>query len=533
MKVYQHSEPLKLTNKTQEYPIYLIYQYYVPSSKKRHLEYKHCLKKNSENSHITKIYLLNERIYNKKELGVETKNIIQYNYGKRLTYKDVFDFVDKEKLNGYIIFVNADIYLTEDIQILKKSNIHEEKSMIALLRYDLMVGNVLKIFGPRSDSQDTWIYHSNYNPDARQRTVFDFNFGKPGCDNKYAYLAGILGYKLINCPNEIKTVHVHMSEERNYSIRDLIPNPYLCIQPYNISSRDVPDRYMNYTFNDNNILREYIESAKTNYLIPRIAGVENKIAVLGVLLKKGNPNENISELIKRNASIMKNNAGILLNRYSDIIKYSDMYLKSFENCDMYAVWEPHGNVYAAIKPSHEYITTTYKKKQVWAFTFDIFHYIHSKPWTHALKGKKILIISSFVESIKEKIDIRDKIYGVDLFPDCEFVFCKPPQTNGMNSSRVFYEELTDFTKKVNELEFDVALVSCGGYGNLVCNSIYEMGKSAIYVGGVLQMYFGVYGERWLRERKDIMKLYMNEYWSRPKEEERPSNYKNIEGSSYW
>jgi hypothetical protein len=38
---------------------------------------------------------------------------------------------------------------------------------------------------------------------------------------------------------------------------------------------------------------------------------------------------------------------------------------------------------------------------------------------------------------------------------------------------------------------DVALVSAGGYGNLICNEIYKRGVSSVYVGGVLQMYFGI------------------------------------------
>ena len=60
-----------------------------------------------------------------------------------------------------------------------------------------------------------------------------------------------------------------------------------------------------------------------------------------------------------------------------------------------------------------------------------------------------------------------------------------------------------------------------------------MGKSAIYVGGVLQMYFGVYGERWLRERKEVMKMYKNKHWSRPKELEKPKGFEQVEGSAYW
>ena len=82
-------------------------------------------------------------------------------------------------------------------------------------------------------------------------------------------------------------------------------------------------------------------------------------------------------------------------------------------------------------------------------------------------------------------------------------------------------------------EFDIALCSCGGYGNLVCSRIYDMNKSAIYVGGVLQMYFGVYGSRWMRERGAILRLFMNKHWSRPKEEEQPDGFKKVEGSCYW
>ena len=166
---------------------------------------------------------------------------------------------------------------------------------------------------------------------------------------------------------------------------------------------------------------------------------------------------------------------------------------------------------------------------------NIFHNIFSTPWTHALRGKRLLIISSFVDSFKKQLPHLEKIYGVDLFPECEFVFLKPPQTHGLPNCRDFTEELDDFMKKVEAIkdDFDVALCSCGGYGNLVCGKIFEMGKSAIYVGGVLQMYFGVLGQRWLRERPDAVRLFMNEHWSRPQDSEKPKNYQQVEGSCYW
>jgi hypothetical protein len=47
------------------------------------------------------------------------------------------------------------------------------------------------------------------------------------------------------------------------------------------------------------------------------------------------------------------------------------------------------------------------------------------------------------------------------------------------------------------------------------------------------MYFGILGERWIRERPDIVTLYKNEFWRRPKESERPRNCQAVEGSCYW
>ena len=59
------------------------------------------------------------------------------------------------------------------------------------------------------------------------------------------------------------------------------------------------------------------------------------------------------------------------------------------------------------------------------------------------------------------------------------------------------------------------------------------GKSAIYVGGVLQMYFGILGNRWLKERPEIVKLYRNQHWTRPKTHERPKNSVKVENGCYW
>ena len=157
------------------------------------------------------------------------------------------------------------------------------------------------------------------------------------------------------------------------------------------------------------------------------------------------------------------------------------------------------------------------------------------PWTFTLKGKRILIISPFADSMREKDPNRDKIYGVDLFPDCNLMYIKPPQTQADEPSQMFITELEKFKNELDSISgnYDVALVSAGGYGNLICSHIYKTGHSAIYIGGVLQMYFGIVGQRWMRERQDIIRYYINEHWTRPTEKEKPTNFSMVERSCYW
>ena len=151
-------------------------QYFIHPDKKRHAEIKKCLKYNIKNKYITKVYLLNEKIYNNDELGVSSDKIIQVNIGKRLTFQEVFDYISSNNITGYNVIINSDIFFNETIQNLYKSDIHINKKMFALLRYeyDEMNYEDSNIFGPRGNSQDTWIVHSNFTIPKSQSKIFNF-----------------------------------------------------------------------------------------------------------------------------------------------------------------------------------------------------------------------------------------------------------------------------------------------------------------------------------------------------------------------
>jgi len=518
-------------NKKPEPPqINLFQQFFIHSNPERNKELQYCLAMNVMNPVIDYIYLLTEyetdyTPYTAEQLGITSEKIIQIPLNHRMKYSDVFHFVKELNCYGYIIIANADIFFDESLKNVLHSGMNEKPQMMCQLRYeyDGHLANT-KIFGNgREDSQDAWIYHSKWNPMLyHYNHIFDFQLGRAGCDNHIAYLFKICGFGLINDPEKVHILHYHKTQIRDYDPKDAIKPPYLLIMPIGCSGEIDVD------MNHNALLYDYILNKlnkNERFIIPRVAGIENVTAYLSL------------QNIEPRYEVMKNNAGILMSDMASVKKYGEMYLDSFKNCEIYTGWDKKGGdyVYGGIRTSHEYIDNLCRTNlKVWAHCLDIFEYMHcDKIWTTALRGKKVLIVSSFIKSIKAQIEKR-KIYPKELFPDCEFLFIKPPQTNGNHISLEWDRELELFNERLSKVgDYDVALVSAGGYGNLISNEIYKQGKGAIYVGGVLQTYFGIIGNRWLVEKLAPMKMFMNERWVRPLEEERPPGWQGIESAAYW
>lgn len=568
--------PNVITKQDIKQKINIFSQFYLPDNKERLCEIQEALKKNTINPYINKIYLLNERIYSEFELGINSEIIHQINIGKRVKFSDFFNFMQYNNIQGFNIIINIDIFFDKTIYNLNYSDIDITKKIFSLLRFEYRNENNLDtclLYGSKEyfkkyfknektpviegspASSDTWIIHSNNKLTKKEISLFNFELGLQGCDNKIIYLFKILGYDIYNDPYFVKTFHIQKesSVKRIYNNKKIILPPWgiyipSCVKLENVNLKilDVDLKeyiketkllsFHNFT-NDNIYLKNYITEKLNNnskFIIPRIAGIENVLSYIGIGLINNKIKWDYLKY-KNILDIMKKNAGIKLTNNKSIIKYCNCYFNAFDKCDLYASWESYGDVKKAIRQSHDYLTYTFPKQQIWGYVYDIFHYINN-PWTTSLANQRILIISPFVESIQEKIHIRDKIYGKDLFPGCSFILIKPPQTHGTENCEEFDVEFNKFCNQLKLIEdkFDIALCSCGGYGNPVCAFIYNnLNKSAIYVGGVLQMYFGIYGERWLRERKDVMRLYLNEHWSRPNENEKPASSKEIENNCYW
>ena len=100
------------------------------------MENKKCLFYNSHNDAITKIVLLNERMYSDEELGIKSSKIVQVVTGKRLSYKDAMDHVSHNEINGYIILANTDIFFDRSVTNVMRSGLATTRKMFCQLRFE-------------------------------------------------------------------------------------------------------------------------------------------------------------------------------------------------------------------------------------------------------------------------------------------------------------------------------------------------------------------------------------------------------------
>jgi hypothetical protein len=202
----------------------LITQYFPSKDKIRFKENLYCLHKNINNPYIDKIYLLNEKIYTNNDLYLDKipEKVIQINIGKRLKFKDIFEFVNKNKVKGYIIFGNLDIFFNASLRNIFFTSLMKKKTVYCQLRYEFYknVQKVRSLF--RSNAQDIWIYHTNNNKLLKNTDEFNYYFGQPGCDTRTNFLFSKKGFKCYNHPSIINCIHVHKSLKRNYGLKTVL-----------------------------------------------------------------------------------------------------------------------------------------------------------------------------------------------------------------------------------------------------------------------------------------------------------------------
>jgi hypothetical protein len=162
-------------------------------------------------------------------------------------------------------------------------------------------------------------------------------------------------------------------------------------------------------------------------------------------------------------------------------------------------------------------------------------YLHSSPWSAALRNRRVLVVHPFAHSIQRQfLTNRARIFDhPDVLPEMHLEVLIPPQTLAPLTAGypTWLDALADLKQRVLQREFDVALLGCGGYGLPLGAAIKNSGRQAIHLGGALQVLFGIRGRRW--DHLPGIAALMNDSWVRPSQDETPESALLVDEGCYW
>ena len=278
----------------------------------------------------------------------------------------------------------------------------------------------------------------------------------------------------------------------------------------------------------------YKDSKNEKFFIGRLSGNESNLC--GRVLSR----KNINNYLFKD---MLEGAGIQFLKSDDLKSYVKQYTESCKNSTLLSVWD--GCMYRQAEDYYKFLDKMFpNQKRICAHALEPFYFMQDDEYKmdQYFMNKKVLIISSHKQTILSQLPNHAEIFDKSIFhKTTEFYVYKPPQENGgnhdSNSWIHHYENIKkDLSKICDEFDFDIALVSCGGFGMITSDYIFsKLNKNVMYIGGGLQLYFGIKGNRW-NNNPTFSKL-MNDKWCRVKKEDKPESIsKNptlCENSCYW
>lgn len=223
---------------------------------------------------------------------------------------------------------------------------------------------------------------------------------------------------------------------------------------------------------------------------------------------------------------MHNNAGVFPYGEKMAYRFGEISIEAAKQVDLLGRWKSN---------MQDYLIRHVCRPDMQLTSLDCLEpYYGGEPWTAALKGKKVLVIHPFKETIESQYKKRELLFKhPDMLPEFDLKVLKAVQTIAGEKDERFedWEEALEYMhEEAMKIDFDVAIIGCGAYGMALAAKIKQSGKIAIHLGGATQVLFGIKGARW--EGQFISTLY-NEHWVRPSESETPKSAKKVEGACYW
>lgn len=296
---------------------------------------------------------------------------------------------------------------------------------------------------------------------------------------------------------------------------------------------DLLSRYNNIIINDintsHNLIKETLIS-DSPCMISRFGSNE-----LGATLnyRKGHPLSFLRKTLpfwvsKQSKERMRFHAGFFPNNNTSLSRFADLMIDAKNKIDILGTWIGSESVLSFNK-SCKFVSLV-SLEPFWSIN----------PWTVALKGKKILVVHPFADSIIKQYSKREFLFdNNEILPQFKSLqVIKAVQSVGGAKSefKSWFDALHFMEKQIDNSDYDIALIGCGAYGMPLAAHCKLTGKKAVHLGGVLQMLFGIIGRRWEDPNHNGKYKYtslFNDNWIRPSLAETPPSVSIVEDACYW
>lgn len=222
-------------------------------------------------------------------------------------------------------------------------------------------------------------------------------------------------------------------------------------------------------------------------------------------------------------SQMKTNAGFFGD---DVKEWKNLTLRSLLNADVSL------KVYTC--PSFSVVDDVLNKFQLFIPTIpyveDVGFWISL---INNLQTNNLAFVSYFKDEMEKQIPLMNWIYPKKLrykknLREWKFIFSENTIAGNEPKNKTYSEVLDELFQECIKQDADIYFLSCGCYGLPLQYKLKEAGKKSIYVGGLMQLLFGLKGKRW--DDRKIINQHYNKYWKYP--EKKPINAEGVEGWCY-
>jgi hypothetical protein len=196
--------------------------FYLDASPERLLEFLTCIERNAANRKIEEVHVFLEDPVGPAEVlsrhpQLASSKVRLIPHGRRLTFRELFAYANRELPGKRVIIANADIYFDHTLARLDGYSLTGR--LLCLSRWDLQQDGLWRLFDFES-SQDAWIFDTPI-----PEFDCDFHLGLLGCDNRLAWEAEHAGLAISNPSRSIRSYHLHASGVRRYTQAQRLHGP--------------------------------------------------------------------------------------------------------------------------------------------------------------------------------------------------------------------------------------------------------------------------------------------------------------------